>query len=69
MRKSAIGYQVLTHNLNDEEIINEDLRVTKNEIMEVFIELLDDWVDLELDGFKKDGGSILFNEHVDHVDG
>lgn len=37
--------------------------------MEVFIELLDDWVDLELDGFKKDGGSIIFNEHVDHVDG
>lgn len=48
LRKQAIGYQIYLNNYNDPNITQEDILVSKNEILEVFIELLDDWVDLEL---------------------
>lgn len=48
LRKQAIGYQIYLNNYNDPNITPDDILVSKNEILEVFIELLDDWVDLEL---------------------
>lgn len=68
LRKSAILYQSSINNLNIPNP-NEDFRITKNELIEVFIEILDDWLDLELEGFTNDGNTIKFTENVDHVDG
>lgn len=69
LKKTEIGLQLSYHNLNDANIKVQDMQISKNEILDVFIELLDDWVDLELSGFTKDDNNINFNEHVEHAMG
>lgn len=63
--------QILNHNLKDSNISEKSFHISRDEILDVFIELMDNWVDLDLSGFtkNKNDNTISFNEHVEHKDG